>query len=200
MPAHDFEVTRDVGNAILHPAAVGFQLRFTFTAAHADAALLPRQVAPETRQARQQMLELSQLDLELALAGAGALGENVENERGAVEDLAIEGPLQIATLGRGKLVIKDDGIDIRLVANPGEFLRLAFADVGGRARRGQLLDAVADDFAARGGGQLRKLLQRIAQVATLPGFEFYSYEEDPFRPPVPGLDQCFQFCACITLV
>jgi hypothetical protein len=33
----------------------------------------------------------------------------------------------------------------------------------------------------------------------LPGFEFYSYEEDPFRPPVPGLDQRFQFCACITL-
>ena len=53
-------------------------------------------------------------------------------------------------------------------------------------------EAVADDFTARGGGQFGKFLQRIAQVATLPGFEFYSYEEDSFRPPVPGLDQCFQ--------
>jgi hypothetical protein len=33
----------------------------------------------------------------------------------------------------------------------------------------------------------------------LPGFKFYSYEEDSLRPPVPGLDQCFQFCACVTL-
>jgi hypothetical protein len=33
----------------------------------------------------------------------------------------------------------------------------------------------------------------------LSGFKFYSYKEDSFRLPVPGLDQCFQFCACITL-
>ena len=80
LPAHHLQFARDAGDAILHPAAVGFQLRFTFTAPHADAALLPRQVAPEPRQPRQQMLQLRQLDLQLALPCAGALSEDVENE------------------------------------------------------------------------------------------------------------------------
>ena len=159
LAAHDFEVARNVGDAILHPAAVGFQLRFTFTAAHADAALLPRQVAPEPRQARQQMLQLRQLDLELALACAGALGEDVQNERRAVEDLAVKGGLQVAALRGGQLVIEDNGIDIGLAAMQGELLSLAFPDVSGGAGRGHLLYAIANDFAARGGGQLGKFLQ-----------------------------------------
>ena len=145
------------------------------------------------------MLQLRQLDLELAFARASALGEDVENERGAVEDLAVKGRLQVAALGGGKLVIEDDSIHIRLVAELGKLLGLAFADICGGAGRDHLLYAFADDFPAGGGGQLGKFLQRVAQVAALPGFEFYSYEEDSFRPPVPGLDQCFQFWASITL-
>jgi hypothetical protein len=61
------------------------------------------------------------------------------------------------------------------------------------------LNPIANDFPASGNGQLRQLPQRIIQVAALSSLEFYSYEEDTFRPPVPGLDQSFQFCACITL-
>ena len=75
------QVARNAGDAVLHPAAVGFQLRFAFAAAHADAALLPRQVAPEPRQPRQQMLQLRQFDLQLAFARAGALREDVQDQR-----------------------------------------------------------------------------------------------------------------------
>jgi hypothetical protein len=57
----------------------------------------------------------------------------------------------------------------------GELLGFALPDVSGSARRGHLLYAVAYDFTAGGSGQLGKLLQRIAQVATFPGFKFYSY-------------------------
>ena len=73
LAADHFQFARDSGDAVLHPAAVGFQLRFAFTTAHADAAFLPRQVAPETRQPRQQMLQLREFDLEFAFPGAGAL-------------------------------------------------------------------------------------------------------------------------------
>jgi hypothetical protein len=42
------------------------------------------------------MLELRELDLQLAFARAGSLRENVENQRRAVEDLALERLLQVA--------------------------------------------------------------------------------------------------------
>src|SRR6266700_8327412 len=88
-PPHHLQVPRNAGDAVLHPAAVGFQLRLAFAPAHPNSALLPGQVAPEPRQARQQMLELRQFDLQLAFSRAGALGENIEDERGAIENLAI---------------------------------------------------------------------------------------------------------------
>ena len=91
-------------------------------------------------------------------------GENVENERRAVEDLAVERLLQIAALRGGKLVVEDDGVHIRLLAVLGELLGLAFADVSGGARRGHLLNPIADDFTPRGSGQFGKLLQRIVQL------------------------------------
>ena len=72
--------------------------------------------------------------------------------------------LQVAALRGGKLVVEDDRVHVRPVAVLGELVRLAFADVSGGARRGHLLDAFADDFAAGGGGQFGKFLQRIAQL------------------------------------
>ncbi|OYV80974.1 MAG: hypothetical protein B7Z73_18640, partial [Planctomycetia bacterium 21-64-5] len=56
----------DARSDLYSVGAVGFKLRLAFAAAHTDAALLPREVAPEARQARQQMLELGQFDLQLA--------------------------------------------------------------------------------------------------------------------------------------
>src|SRR5206468_1449469 len=96
---HDLQIAADAGDTILDAAAVGFQLRFPFTATHADAAFLTGQVAPKAGEPREQMLQLGQLDLQLPLAGAGALGENVQDKRGAVQNLAIEDALQISALG-----------------------------------------------------------------------------------------------------
>jgi len=38
VPPHEFQVPPEPGDTVLHPAAISFQLRFTFTAAHANAA------------------------------------------------------------------------------------------------------------------------------------------------------------------
>ena len=80
LAAHEVQFLPDPGDAVLDAASVGFQLRFPFAAPHADAALLTRQMSPEPGQPRQQMLELRQFDLQLAFAGAGAPGENIEDE------------------------------------------------------------------------------------------------------------------------
>ena len=51
---------------------------------------LPGQRLTPAAQPRQQVLQLGQLDLRLALPAAGVLGEDVEDQRGAVDDLDLE--------------------------------------------------------------------------------------------------------------
>ena len=80
----------------------------------------------------------------------------------AIENLAVENLLQVAALRGRKFIVENDRIHVRAAAMLGKFVRLAFADESGRARRDQLLDAVADDLPASGGGQFGKFLQGIA--------------------------------------
>src|SRR5690554_7727375 len=70
-----------------HPqqTAVGFQLGFPRTT-QADTTLLPLKVGPAADQTGTQMIELGQLDLQLALVGTGALGEDIQNQTGRSEE------------------------------------------------------------------------------------------------------------------
>jgi hypothetical protein len=45
-------------------------------------------VGPIAREPRQQIFELRVLDLKLAFAGAGALAEDFQDQRGAIHDFA----------------------------------------------------------------------------------------------------------------
>jgi hypothetical protein len=159
LPTHDFQFAFNSSDAVLNTAAVGFQLRFTFTTPHSDAAFLPGQVAPEPRQAGQQMLKLGEFDLELSLFRAGALGENIQDQRSPIQDFAVKHFFQIATLGRRKFVIKYDGIHIGAPAVLGEFIRLPFADESRGAGCNHTLRAVPDDLSSSGGGQFGKFIQ-----------------------------------------
>lgn len=143
------------------------------------------------------MLELSQFDLQLAFPGAGALGEDVQDEGGAIEDLAIEDLLEVAALRRGKFVIENDSIDVGSTAKIGKLVGFAFTYEGGRAWSGHFLQAVTDDLTAGSSCQLGKFCKGIVGFPTfvIAGFECYSYQEDSFGPPVTGFDQCFQFAA-----
>jgi hypothetical protein len=159
LPAHDLQLALNSRNAILNAASVSFQLRFAFTTAHSNAAFLPRQVAPEPRQARQQMLQLRQFDLQLAFFRASTLGKNVQDQRSPIQDFAIEDSLQIAALGRRKFVVENDRIHIGATAVFGEFVGLAFANESGRARSNQPLQTISDNMPSSGGGQFGKFLQ-----------------------------------------
>src|SRR6185312_6809714 len=125
-------------------------LRFTFTTAHADAAFLARQVAPKPSQAREQMLELREFNLQLAFARASALRENIENQRRAIEHLGIENLFQVAALRGGKFVVENYRVHVEALALRGEFIRFAFADEGRGVGGFEFLHAIADDFAAGG--------------------------------------------------
>src|SRR5438876_9726663 len=84
---YPFQLPREPCNALLHAAAVNFQLGFSWTA-RAHPARLPRPMTPHPSQARQQILQFFQLGLQSALSAARALGHDVDNQLYSVRTLA----------------------------------------------------------------------------------------------------------------
>ena len=92
-------------------AAVGFELGFA-GAPRADAAAEPRQRGAGADQPRQQVLQLRELDLQLAFARARAPREDVEDELRAIDDLAADRLFDVPQLRRRQLVVEDDDVDV----------------------------------------------------------------------------------------
>src|SRR5690606_15800142 len=95
LPFDAIETLAQVANALREQAPVGLELRLAGTA-QADAALLALEVSPTAHEASGHVLELRQLDLELALERRGTLREDVENQAVAVEHARFDLALDIA--------------------------------------------------------------------------------------------------------
>src|SRR5690606_27432664 len=113
---HLAEPAAQLGHPGVDPAPVGLDLGLAGAAqAHAAVAAgapagLPGQRPAPAAQPRQQVAELGQLDLGLALAAPRVLGEDVQDERGAVDDLDLDHVLQLPELAGGQLTVADDGV------------------------------------------------------------------------------------------
>ena len=157
----------DLLDALLHlrdpgpdDPAVGLELALA-GAPRADAAPGPRQVGPEPRQARQLVLELGELDLEPALVGLGVLGEDVEDQPAAVDDLDVEQALERLLLAGRELVVGDEEVEAGLALRLAELLGLALADVPVRIDVAAVLPLGADDLGAGGRREVGELGQRL---------------------------------------
>ena len=94
------ELLLEPGHALAHTAPIGLELRLTGTAP-SDAALQPRQrYVGALREARHVILELGQLDLELAVPRARPLGEDVEDQLCPVDHAQLHTLRQVACLRR----------------------------------------------------------------------------------------------------
>jgi hypothetical protein len=128
--------------------AIDLELGFTGATGSDAATAETRQVGPGARQARQHVLELRQLDLQLSLEAPGAGGEDVEDQLAPVEDLGVEALGEGALLaGAQVLVDQHHGRAVGFGRLP-ELLDFTLADVGCRAdlpdvlmQRGNGLDA-----------------------------------------------------------
>ena len=99
MDLHTLELPADLYDLSADHPPVGLELSLTGSAG-ADAAAEALEVGPLADQPRQEICELRQLDLELALARARALGEDVEDQRRPVDDLDAERLRDVPLLDR----------------------------------------------------------------------------------------------------
>ena len=153
-------------NARPNAPPVGFELGFTGTS-RADAAAQSRKRRAGTSQPGQQVLQLGQLHLQLALFGPGPPRENVENELRAVDDLAAKGRFEMAHLRRGQLAVEDDDVDVQFGAGGGDHVDLAAAEKGRGIRLGPFLQHAQDDRCARRFGQAAQFVERAFGIEPL---------------------------------
>src|SRR5690606_22103185 len=96
--AYLFQSLEDGLFALAQLAAIEFDLFLTRATAGTDTALLPFQVGPAAHQARHRVLDLRQLDLQLAFVGTSALGKDIKDQANAVNHPALQGLFKVALL------------------------------------------------------------------------------------------------------
>ena len=122
---------------------------------------------PHAAHAGQVVLELRQLDLELALGAPGVLGEDVEDELRAVDDTGRQRVLERALLRRVELVVDEQHLRVGLLVLRLQLLELALAHVAAGIRMLPLLHEVADRLDARRASELAQLGELVLGVGAL---------------------------------
>ena len=110
------------------------------------------------------VLELGELDLELALGAVGVAGEDVEDHRRAVDDRHAELLLEVALLARAELVVAGDDVGVGGLRGRLDLDELAGPEVRVRVRLLAVLDRLPDD---RHAGRAQQLAQLGEVVAVL---------------------------------
>ena len=122
---------------------------------------------PHAPHPRQLVLELRQLDLELALGAPRVLGEDVEDQLGAVDDPRLEGVLERPLLGRVELVVDDQHLGAGAPVLLLELLELALADVRAPVRLRAVLNELPAGLDPGRADELAELRQLVLLVRSL---------------------------------
>ena len=120
---------------------------------------------PQTSHALQVVVELGELDLQLALRAAGVQREDVEDHARTIHHAHLERVLEAALLVRRQVVLAHQHLGVHLATQRTQLLDLPRADVGPRIGRGSVLHDLADDLDADGTKQLVHL-GKLAGIGT----------------------------------
>ena len=193
-PLHLLELASQHRHLIADASAIGLDLGLARPTG-ADAArrttcasaCLPGERLTPAAQPRQEVLHLRQRDLGATRLAAGVLGEDVEDEPGAIDDLHLDHLLQVTQLAGAELSVADDGVGAAGDDEVPQLARLARADV----RRGIRPVAPLDDAVEhqrpgrlRQGGQLPEAALRLVGRAFSPD----THEHDLLEADLAVLD------------
>ncbi len=109
---HPVELALDADHLVVDGAAVGLDLRLAGAADEAEAAALAFEVGPGADQAGALIAQGRKFDLQHAFAGAGAVGEDLEDQPGAVEKLDAPFLFQVALLDRADRAVDQHKPDL----------------------------------------------------------------------------------------
>ncbi len=114
------------------------------------AAALPFKMGPGTHQPAALVGQGREFHLQAALASARASAEDLQDQSGSVDDLALPGALKIALLDRRQLRIDDSNDDVLSLDNRLDRVDLAGAKQGRRPGRTQRRDAAFNNIDRNG--------------------------------------------------
>ena len=137
------------------------------------------EVGPLPHQARQEVRELGQLDLELPLAGPRALGEDVEDQGRPVDDPKLQRSRQVSLLDGREGIVGDQKTGAQRPGERPDLFDLAFPEVKAGVRRAALLDDAGDHFRPGALGQAAQLLHRLLHLPPLLAGKPESHEDRP---------------------
>ncbi len=160
-----FQFLADLGDALADQAAVGFDLGFARPAQKAEAAALALQMGPAAHQPAALIGQMGELNLKPPFARLGALAEDFQDQRRAVEHLGLPGPLQIALLDRRQLRIDDDHLGLARPRFGRDIVDLAAADQRGRRGARERDDMGSDHVETDGRGQAHGFLEPRSGIA-----------------------------------
>jgi hypothetical protein len=144
LAAEFFDFVAQVRDALADASLVDLQFRLARTA-RADAAAQTRQGDPFARQARHQVQQLREFDLQRALARARPLREDVQNQLRAVNHARLGNLLQVALLHRVEFHIEQDDIRLVFAGELEQHFGFALADIGGDIGELAFLARLCDD-------------------------------------------------------
>ena len=121
---------------------------------------------PQSTHTRQVVLELGELDLQLALGAARVLGKDVENQLRSVDDAGLQQVLEAALLSGVELVVDQQRLGTGLPKDALQLGELALADVRARLRTGADLNELCDGLDACRAGQLPHLRELFDGIGT----------------------------------
>jgi hypothetical protein len=155
---HRLDVAAELRDAASDVLPVRLELRLA-RPARADAAPQPAHRLAPAAQARQQIVELRELHLRLALARVRVQREDVEDQRGAVEDLHAEPSLDRAQGAGRELLVEDDELGAPTMHDVVQLLHLPLADPELRVGLGAALHHPADRLGPGRIGERRELVE-----------------------------------------
>ena len=163
---HALDLTAQPRRALPDSAAVRLDLGLTGTTesdasvAARPATRLPGECLTPATQSREHVLHLRQGHLGLTLTAGRVLGEDVEDQRGAVDHLDVDDLLERDELTRRELAVADHRVRPRRGDHVLQGLGLPRTDVGGGVRLVAALDQRVADLGACGLGELCQLGHR----------------------------------------
>jgi len=135
---------------------------------------------PLPSKSRREIAELRDFDLQLALEGARALREDIENQLTAIDDAKVEFLLEVAGLRGAEGVIENRERRAMLLSELADLGGLALTDKGARVGRLEALANDIGDFSTGGFGQRFEFGNRVLGGNFVFGSELDSDQDRAF--------------------